>query len=510
MSLCFIFLYILVSFSLFTSDIVLAVCPSNGNTHVIYVTSNMGNNIWAFDTTGKYIGTALNMSSFPFRIEKLRDMKFGPGNYLYVTSARGKYSRIFAVSGNGIINGSLAEGCVRNYLFTVTSQGSLDPFLDHPYSVAFHPTDGTLYVSNQNSVTVTKYALVDDDKSQYPSWKPVKNVKYALSDASAPKNVSKNAGLFASSWSKKYSMTSVRGLTLSPLLPRALVEQAEIDGWYATTKNSLKRYLLVCDVASDRVHVFYADTGEHVFWMSVPSPIQVIFPSQFLGDFETPKSYFKKPYVYVTSKDAGVTFLVPFVLPSATHKTRDTAGDASSQRSWKIYAITTPTPQHAASGIFENPSHETLLIADRIGRKISTFASPFSTTASYSAYHGSSDREQFYSPFLGHYVSKLPDQPEFILTTMVEQQGAVPFCYELSADGSFRYVALCTAAYIWTLVLIVFFLFIMVFLIFRALRRCHEVRVKRGNLSQKTLGDINVEGIPFASGSCEKVYGATT
>lgn len=73
------------------------------------MTSNMGNNIWSFDTQGNYIGDVINVDSFPeeVQVHKLRAMRYGPGGYLYVLSASGSYSRVFAVSGDGIVNKSM-------------------------------------------------------------------------------------------------------------------------------------------------------------------------------------------------------------------------------------------------------------------------------------------------------------------------------------------------------------------------------------------------------------------
>ncbi|RNF06297.1 putative mucin-associated surface protein (MASP) [Trypanosoma rangeli] len=470
-----------------------ALCPSNGNTHVIYVTSNMGDNIWAFDTAGHYIGLVLNKSSFPFRVEKLRDMKFGPGNHLYVTSARGTYSRVFAVSGNGLLNRTLNEWCTRNYLFTVTTQSSKNPFLDHPYAVAFHPLDGSLFVSNQNSVTVTKYKRVDSEKGMFPRWEPVRNVAHALSNVSELDSVPANAGLFASSWSNEYSMLSVRGLALSPPLPRALIEQAAPAGYYSTVRG-LAYYVVVCDIAADRLHVFLAQTGEHLFSIPVSSPVQVLFPSRYEKPIKTPTSYFEIPYVYVTSKEDGSAFLVPLVAPP---RSADMTHLINPQERARTYRITKQVPHRSLSGIYENPSHEMLLIADRIGRRISTYASPFLINK----------KEAEPSPFLGHFTSQLPDQPEFILSTMVEQQSSIPFCYELSEDGSFRYVALCTAGYMWALGILFSFLVAVIFCVLRKVRRCQEWSSKYGKEAVQIPTNTTAEEAPLVDEKHVEGYG---
>ncbi|ESS68029.1 mucin-associated surface protein (MASP) [Trypanosoma cruzi Dm28c] len=488
--LCVLLLLVLVN-----CDHAMALCPSNGNTHVIYVTSNMGDNIWAFDTSGQYIGLVINVSTIPFRVAKLREMTFGPGNHLYIASARGKYSRIFAVSGNGLLNHTLGEKCTRNYLFTATAQSSANPFLDHPYSMAFHPQDDSLFVANQNSVTVTRYERVQDDKDASPRWEPVKNVAHAVSNASGLADIPDKAGLFASAWSNEYSMRSVRGLTISPPLPRALVEQAAPQGWYSTERG-LAYYIVVCDIAADQVHVFLAKTGEHVFSIPVSSPVQVLFPSRYQKPISTPTSYFETPYMYVTSKEDALTFLVPLLTPSHS-------GDATSitnpQRRLKTHAMTKRVPNHSFSGIFENPSHEMLLIADRLERRISIFASPFLANNS---------GETELSPFLGHFASKLPDQPEFILTTAVEEQSAIPLCYELGEDGSFRYVALCTAGYIWALGIFLISLVAILFAFFWKIRRCYANCIKQREKSVRLSNDGAPEDLPLLDVNRMEGYGA--
>ncbi|KEG12144.1 putative mucin-associated surface protein (MASP) [Trypanosoma grayi] len=491
-----VLLQMLVVLALLARDGALALCPSDGNTHVVYVTSNMGDNIWSFDTTGHYIGNVLNKSSFPFRVDKLRDMRFGPGNHLYISSARGQYSRVFAVSGNGLLNNTLGEKCIRNYLFTATTQSSSNPFLDHPYAIAFHPDDDSLYVANQNSATITKYTRTNADKPGYPEWEPIANVKHATSNSTdMPKGPSK-AGLFASSWSAEYSMASVRGLAISPPLPRALVEQAAPAGWFATERNYLTRYILVCDVALDQVQVFLADTGEHVFAIPVAAPVQVLFPSRYLKPVDSPASYFEVPHVYVTSREDGMAYLVPFLAPQ--QKTDVVGITTLTQYRGSPYAITNRVPQHSVSGIFENPSHDMLLIADRSGRKISTYASPFLTN--FEAGTGP-------SPLLGYFTTKLPDEPEFIVTTMVEQQSSIPFCYELSENGTFRYVALCTAAYIWTATLIMFCIVGAIVVLAREVRHCQERR-RRQRKERQFMPEVeNSEEVPLVSEARVGGYG---
>ncbi|GET93244.1 hypothetical protein, conserved [Leishmania tarentolae] len=472
-----------------------ALCPSNGNTHTIYVTSNMGDNIWSFDTLGNYLGPVLNKASFPpgVQVEKLRSLVFGPEGHLYVSSARGSYSRVFAVSGNGVLNHTMEENCTRNYLFTVVQQDKENPFLDHPYDITFHPETEDMYVTNQNSVTVTRYtrdrtadvtpkaAAGGPLQTRYPAWKPVKNVKAAMpgkkettsqENAAAIKDIPDSSGVFASSWSSSYSMSSVRGLTISPLLPRSLVEGGAPSGMFAVTNESMMYYLLVCDVSSNTVHVFDSESGERLFGLNVPSPIQVMFPRRYhMGNLSlvasaagAPMQHFDVPYIYVTSKEDGMAYMVRF--SSHQGNTNNMQGGAFGEdfiRAHRLYTINHPIPLHAASGIYENSARDVLLIADRIGRRIYSYASPFLTD--YTTGYGP-------APFLGFFVKHLPDQPEFVLSTLLEHQENIPFCYELNKDGTFRYVALCTAASLWSVGLVLTLLLVLASFVYHQVKHC--------------------------------------
>lgn len=486
-----------------------AFCPSNGNTNAIYVTSNMGGNIWSFDTQGNYVGEVLNKSSFPadVQVDKLRAMRFGPDGYLYISSARGSFSRIFAVSGNGLLNASLESDCTRRYLFTVTSQEKANPLLDHPYDMAFHPETDDLYVSNQNSMTITRYKRKDsrndsgkggekrDEKnSNYPSWEPAPNVEIPM--MSGEENLSadgvgrasdipSNAGLFATSLSSTYTLSSVRGIAISPKLPRSLVDGSTGSGLFSVQDNSMAYYLLVCDVAGSMIHVFDPDTGERLFGLGVPSPIQVMFPARYyqnegtvLSSEGTEVRRFEAPYIYVTSKDDGMAYMLRFSSHVSAPNGFGAPGEVYDEtfiRTHRLYAITTPKSLHAVSGIFENTGRDTLLIADRSGRHIDSYASPFLTD--YKGGFGP-------SPFLGFFAKQLPDQPEFIMSTRLEQQENIPFCYELNSDGSLRYVALCTAAHIWISVIIAVLIALPSLLLFFQLRHCIRERQRRSEAMQ--------------------------
>ncbi|KAG5489315.1 hypothetical protein GH5_00183 [Leishmania sp. Ghana 2012 LV757] len=475
-----------------------ALCPSNGNTHAIYITSNMGDNIWSFDTLGNYLGPVINEASFPpgVQVRKLRSMRFGPAGHLYVSSAHGSYSRVFAVSGNGLLNRTMEANCTRDYLFTVVEQDKANPFLDHPYDIAFHPVTEDMYVSNQNSVTVTRYnrdptADVKPKagagglpRARYPAWKPAKNVKAAveaseettsMEETPTTRSITDNAGLFASSWSSSYSMSSVRGLTISPQLPRTLVEGGDSPGVFAVTNESMMYYLLVCDVSRNTVHVFDAESGERLFGLSVPSPIQVMFPSRYYISDSSSLSVspagvlmrnFDVPYIYVTSKEDGMAYMLRFSSREGNPNNNGMQDNAFGEgliRAHRLYTINRPLPLHAASGIYENPARDVLLIADRNGRRVYSYASPFLTD--YTNGYGP-------SPFLSYFVQHLPDQPEFIMSALLEHQGSIPFCYELKGDGKFRYVALCTAASIWSVALALALVIVPSFIAYRQIQNC--------------------------------------
>ncbi|EPY43902.1 hypothetical protein AGDE_00018 [Angomonas deanei] len=468
----------------------------------------MGDNIWSFDTQGMYLGEVINNASFPsdVKVGKLRSMRFGPGGHLYVGSASGSYSRIFAVSGNGLLNETLNQDCTRDYLFTVASQTKADVLLDHPYDFVFHPETNDLYVSNQNSITITRYTYKTDDKKN-DTWVHAPNVKFAIpskdimgTDAFTnilPDGLPDASGLFASSWSDDYALSSVRGIALSPPLPPALVDGLASPGYFASTKGSLKRYLLVCDVAASTVHVFDSETGERLFGLYVPSPVQVAFPNAMNEELDGNSSaplFFNTPYVYVTSKEDGMMYMVPFAAHSSGNRQRGYDLDRFA-RTHALYSVTDVRVGHSISGFYENPSRGVLLIADRTGRKIYTYASPY-VTESFRLSSGP-------SPYIGKFANNLPDQPEFILSVLLEHQKNVPFCYELAADGTYRYVALCAATYGWTFLFTIALILIPTIFVIRKVKKCFDSDSQRKSTSFKN------EDAPLLGGGEQRLYGST-
>lgn len=477
----FLFLSILAFFVLLAyQGQVEGFCPSNGNNRVLYVTTNNGDNILSFDSSGKYLGRVFNADSLPegVKVHKLRAMRFGPGGYLYVASAKGEFSSIFSVSGNGVVNGTMRESCTRDYQFMVTTQTAENLFLDHPYDFEFHPETGDLYVANQNSVTVTKYTMIAASLKEvnaislhgqpsgknlsFPRWELGPNNPLALGntvDEFGDKvDIPKKSSVFASSWSSSYSLRSVRGIALSPFLPRALVNGTAGPGLYTRDTLTMGYYLLVCDVAANMVHVFDADSGEHLYAIDAPSPIQVRFPESAFSNqnsvFDSEGNQIMKvgtPYIYVTSKESGMAYFIPLSPRSSTLNHRDPfllafSNSMSKANSQHAFAITTPMQEHSVSGITEHPTRNVVLVADRTGRKITAYASPL--TMDYKKSKGP-------SPLDGVVVSKLPDQPEFMLFALVENQANLPFCYELGPQGTLHYAALCTAWRLWRFVFII-------------------------------------------------------
>lgn len=430
-----------------------AACPANGNTHVLYATTNMGGNIASFNTKGDFLGFVIDTNSFPpdYKVDKLRSMVHGPDGYLYVTSARGSYSKIFALSGNGVLNGTLNVGCTRDFLYEVASIGPENPYMDHPYSMLFHPEDGSLFVSNQNSVTVTRYIRVHSGKversnREYPTWKPAEVSRAVRVGMRSNVSVVPSSGLFVSTGHVAYTLASVRGIALSPLLPRRLVEGSSYTPMTVgdLESSAARYYLLVCDVVSSAVMVFNAATGEFLFSLPVPSPIQVAFPHEAFRQFPSVASQgsttqgnsgtrisINPLFIYVTSKDNGMLYKIPFHV----------GGEK------KMTGLTRPELGKSLSGIYENSGHGIMYVADRNGRKVSVYSTPHTAGTRSNGAGGVEVVEE--TEFVGNFLVGLSDQPEFLFLTQVESQRNLPRCYELAPDGSLRYTALCAAMDFW-------------------------------------------------------------
>lgn len=443
-----------------------ASCPANGNTHVLYVTTNMGTNIDSFDTNGRNLGPVIDTATFPpnYRVDKLRAMVHGPDGNLYISSARGPYSKIFAVSGNGVINKTLNSYCTRSFLYEVVALGPTNPYMDHPYGMLFHPEDGSIIVSNQNSITVTRYVM-EKAHGKPTSWKPAP-VGRALRSGILPDTPAPipNSGLLISSNSALYTLNSVRGIALSPLLPRRVVEGAEYSNNVTDGTESARFYLVVCDVISNALLVFNAAGGEYLFSLAVRSPIQVAFPHEsFRSGAGGAASTSTNPlFVYVTSKDNGLLYKVPFRV----------GGDRD------LLELNKPQEGKSLSGLFENPGHGIMYVGDRTSRKIAMYTTPHVVgTKKTAAGHTETVEE---TEFVGHFQIDLPDQPEFLLLTRVELQRNLPSCYELTPSGELHYTALCTAVHLWLAVGVIGALVAVAL----ALRKC---------ITNQLLGDLETK-----------------
>lgn len=447
---------LVVLLTLLLAHVASAVCPSNGNLHALYCTTNLGDSINAFDTDGHLLGDILNKDSFPanLTLDKLRAMQFGPDGLLYVASARGMYSAIIALRGNGLLNHSLNADCTRGFAYLLTKvDGKTNPHLDHPYSFFFHPKDGSVFVANQNSVTITRYFGPHSDAvrknprmlGQTLPWSPAmvadaKNQSAsAAADAASPAWAVHVGGVFAAGWSSPSTLNSVRGMALSPPMPIGLAEGTVDPGIFNIPERELAYYVLVCDVVGNRIAVFDPETGKLLWAMAVPSPIQIMFTEASFA--RLPGSAFKHGKFYATSK-TGAVFRGTF---ARGHE--------------NIVPITPMSRESSAtSGIVEIASHATLLVADRYAKTIFTYGvtdavgEEHRTSSGGVATAGSRKRPASReAQYLGPFHAALGAQPEFLLMVQLESQGAMPYCTELRPDGSLRTAALCRAVSLWKL-----------------------------------------------------------
>ena len=449
---------------------VAAICPSNGNLHVIYCTTNVGDDIYAFDTDGHLLGNILNKHSIPanMTIDKLREMQLGPDGLLYTTSARGIYSAVIALKGNGLLNHSLNSDCTRNFSHVVTKiDARTNPHLDHPYGLTFYPKDGTMFVSNQNSVTITRYYGPHSDVVRKDSRMLGTPSPWSSAMIASGKNTSSSirdvqvgvGGVFAAGWNQAARLDSVRGLALSPPLPPGLAEGVNLPGVFAIPERELVYYLLVCDVLANRIAVYDPDTGIQLWTIPVPGPIQVFFPS---SSFERHAGgVFTHPEFYVTSKTDGAVYR------GLLSKGREHV-EAVTQRF---------TDGHAASGIVENPTHGTFLVADRYAKEIIAYGKP---RAEVGASESKKDRDDRTAQYLGPFHVGLGAQPEYLVIMQLESQASLPPCSELSPSGSLREAAICRAVSLWKVLGLVAIIFVVMLYL-----RGHLLDMIYGGVSEK-------------------------
>jgi DNA-binding beta-propeller fold protein YncE len=108
-------------------------------------------NVFALDAKGRVIGGILGpVPAGEDSLKELRGISLLGDGRLAVVNAYMQNSRV-------LLFGPPNTSDVRPFLGTWVSQGPANPGFTHPYQIATSP-DGTLYVSNQDSNTVTRYS----------------------------------------------------------------------------------------------------------------------------------------------------------------------------------------------------------------------------------------------------------------------------------------------------------------------------------------------------------------
>jgi hypothetical protein len=480
-----------------------AVCPSNGDTRVLYVTANGDrgfHDILMLDTSGRPVGTAINWTSVPKEVVllKLRGMAFGPDGRMYLASAMGSHSKIVVFSKD------VASDCTRQFEEVLTALGPDQRRLKHPYSLVVVPgwlmkpskgDEGTkkhprfvLMVSNQNSVSVTwmngldgtplpapDHTLhrhtgqaafstphekgkpvppaVDADKnSTLPPAEPVSDDGAgAKAEAVTRSERADLNGVFTIAGSAEeqamanvedqYRLLSVRGAALAP-----------DDRW-----------LVLADVDGDALRVFDVRNGKYSWSIPVPAPIQVAFaPAGFLNlDGRHPAADLV-PHALITTKTQNI-YVVPIVDP----RDRDL-----------IYKITRPPRAgYRYSAVFGDSNDDAAdtqqmtfsriaqskLPADLLPRVftrgfVSTSAIDFDAAAGV-VYVGDRVLRQMYrirfdGANLGPFGPRLKDQPEHALLVQLVDPEDLPRCHELGAFGP-KFSVLCVAGYMWVFAIII-------------------------------------------------------
>ena len=262
--------------------------------------------VFGYDSAGHFLGPVLNMSSFreaaPYvldekgekhllRIRKARGIIIGPQETLWIASSEGVDSAIHVFAPtlpnkfyhdaellskdqtkkDTFVQQQLANfDCTRNYerLFTARSK-SKNPLLKHPYDMAFDADSARLYVSNQNSISVTRY----DVRTGAP-LRPVHP------------GIQQKPGAFITQKNERgYQILSARGILLTE---RAAGKAGELEG-----------IVVLADVANSELNVFRQSDGGHLWGYDsrIVAPIQVVAD---LRASRVPK------WFYVTTKAEGV------------------------------------------------------------------------------------------------------------------------------------------------------------------------------------------------------------
>lgn len=369
-----------------TSQSCRAFCPSNGNVHAIYFTVNGDkgdSDVYSLDTNGHFVGGIINWSSVPshVRLAKLRAMRFGPGGLLYVSSVEGALSRIFALSGK------LNSDCTRDYVSSYVHVGPHNPSMQHPYDFVF-AKDGTLYVANQNSVTITRYCGQHSDVC-----KPGEPM-----DPAPPNRAPGEFLCGQNPRTPNASFASIRGIALSP------------D----------EKYLLLADVDGSSVLVFDRESGD-LAWrydLEVKYPVQISFVRDVTDDESAPFAESRDHYFLVTSKMRGTVYRLPLRAPNTL-----------TQPHAEEY-IANPRFE-ATSGIAYNAAHRTMYVADRIEKRVFRYRDD--------------------GLLIGRFSDRLLDHPEHLLYVALADPRKFPLCYEMGRDG-LKFSVLCTGVEIWGLI----------------------------------------------------------
>ena len=465
-----------------------AACPSNGNTHSMYVTLNNRGDIMSLDSSGRFVGGVINFTTVPSHIhlEKLRAITFGIDGNLYVSSALSELSRII------VLSGKVNTDCTRDYLRTFQLiDKKTNPLMDHPYDVKFMVDQkhgrSVMFVANQNSVTVTRYCGprntvgkkldVIAKKERLLEQDQQNNKKKSTSDmspteeelekmntceygeplepshylATSSPDTAPRPGEFVTTHNHNYHIRSVRGMAVYQ--PRYFGEERKnknkkkddddkkhrdtvsIDDYQLRSRDRALKdenrdgpLLLVCDVDGSELIVVSAVTGAFLwsYHHRIPFPVQVMIPEKQFG-----RSSIDHPYFYATSKSQGVVY----------------KGELA--RGAYVTPLLSNQGFQYSSGIVEVPSHETLYIADRGSNQIVLFGVADTGNEAITERLG----------LFGKHVD-LGDHPEHMAYVRLADPAELPFCYELGHNGLKR-APLCSAVMLcfWAIVAAVAFYF---------------------------------------------------
>lgn len=392
-----------------------AACPFNGDPRLVYLTFNGDggfNNMLMLDTAGNVLGSAIDAATWPASVPvyKLRAIAKGPDQRLYVAAALGVYSKIVALSAD-----VSSENCTRRFesVFTSVHQRS-NPLMVHPYAMEFSRATGTLFVANQNTLSVTRYASPLSANPGQPldlaagSPLPPSSPPGAFVTKRTPLSFANGTGLLA----------SVRGIALT-------------NG---------DRFLIVADVDGDALHLFTGDSGRHIGTLmassvklnsasssSTPvsstlrlgcrSPIQIVAVARQSGAANSSNVAFED--FFVTSKARGVICNLR-VFSNGTmigHEFPRSTGMSSTSGIWNLGL-------ERSAGAETKPA--SLLVADRVGSRL---------------FRVDPATAEVIQPFGPH---RFDDEPEHIFVDRVMETRRFPICYELGPLGM-QVSSLCKA-----------------------------------------------------------------